>query len=127
MAKSVRSSVRKRNSAKLRSTVFGPAADARTERLAAKLQQLASQPRPESTKNAGMDIDTSVTENDTTVNAKDSSTDEKMDMDRGAASTVTPSAKSKQSNRIRKRGKKNRSSITFPQLARRSKMATRKK
>lgn len=46
MAKSVRASVQKRNKAKLRSTVFGPAVDARTERLSAKLQELASQPKP---------------------------------------------------------------------------------
>lgn len=63
MAKSVRSSVRKRNSTKLRSTVFGPAADARTARLSAKLQELASQPRPENknTKNANVEMDTSGT------------------------------------------------------------------
>lgn len=44
MAKSVRSSTKKRNHAKLRSTVFGPVVDARTERLSAKLQELAAQP-----------------------------------------------------------------------------------
>lgn len=47
MAKSVRASVSKRNRANLRKKVFGPLVDARTERLAAKLQELASQPRPE--------------------------------------------------------------------------------
>lgn len=46
MAKSVRASVSKRNRANLRKKVFGPVVDARTERLAAKLQELASQPRP---------------------------------------------------------------------------------
>jgi hypothetical protein len=46
MAKSVRASVQKRNKAKLRATVFGPVVDARTERLSAKLQELASQPKP---------------------------------------------------------------------------------
>lgn len=46
MAKSVRASVSKRNSAKLRATVFGPADNARTARLSAKLQELASQPKP---------------------------------------------------------------------------------
>lgn len=46
MAKSVRASVSKRNSAKLRATVFGPVSDARTARLSAKLQELASQPKP---------------------------------------------------------------------------------
>ena len=47
MAKGLRASTRKRNNAKLRATVFGPAYDARTERLSAKLQEIASQPRPD--------------------------------------------------------------------------------
>jgi hypothetical protein len=47
MAKSVRASVSKRNRANLRKTFFGPVVDARTERLATKLQELADQPRPE--------------------------------------------------------------------------------
>lgn len=51
MAKSVRASAQKRNKAKLRTTVFGPAVDARTERLSAKLQELASQPKPGATEN----------------------------------------------------------------------------
>lgn len=46
MAKSVRASVSKRNRANLRKKVFGPVVDARTERLAAKLQEIASQPKP---------------------------------------------------------------------------------
>jgi hypothetical protein len=53
MAKSIRSSTKKRNHAKLRSTVFGPVVDARTERLSAKLQELAAQPlKIETTKDA---------------------------------------------------------------------------
>lgn len=47
MAKSIRASVSKRNRANLRKKFFGPVVDARTERLSAKLQELASQPRPE--------------------------------------------------------------------------------
>lgn len=46
MAKSIRASVSKRNRANLRKKVFGPVVDARTERLAAKLNKIASQPRP---------------------------------------------------------------------------------
>ncbi|KAF3483594.1 uncharacterized protein GIQ15_02918 [Arthroderma uncinatum] len=41
MAKGLRSSVKKHNKALLRKQVFGPAADARTERLSAKLRELA--------------------------------------------------------------------------------------
>ena len=46
MAKSARASTRKRNNAALRAKVFGPAVDARTARLSAKLQELVSRPKP---------------------------------------------------------------------------------
>lgn len=46
MAKGLRSSRNKANNVKLRSNVFGPAEDARKERLSAKLLELASQPKP---------------------------------------------------------------------------------
>ncbi|KAK4692515.1 hypothetical protein P7C71_g4704, partial [Lecanoromycetidae sp. Uapishka_2] len=47
MAKGLRSSRNKANNSKLRSNVFGPAEDARKERLSAKLLELASKPKPE--------------------------------------------------------------------------------
>ncbi|KAL2350496.1 hypothetical protein BJ546DRAFT_1068123 [Cryomyces antarcticus] len=46
MAKSSRSSVRKTNNAKLKSRVFGPVEAARTQRLSARLLELASQSKP---------------------------------------------------------------------------------
>ena len=46
MAKSARATTVKRNRAKLRSSIFGPADQARTERLSMKLQELAAQPKP---------------------------------------------------------------------------------
>lgn len=46
MAKSARASKIKSNNSKLKSRVFGPIETARTERLSAKLLELASQPRP---------------------------------------------------------------------------------
>jgi hypothetical protein len=46
MAKGARASKIKSNNAKLKSKVFGPVETARTERLSAKLLELASQPRP---------------------------------------------------------------------------------
>lgn len=61
MAKSVRASVSKRNRAALRKKVFGPVVDARTERLAAKLQEIASQPKPEVPEKATMDLETDET------------------------------------------------------------------
>jgi hypothetical protein len=57
MAQGLRASTRKRNNTKLRSTVFGPASDARTERLSAKLQGIASQPRPDQER--AMEVDNS--------------------------------------------------------------------
>ena len=55
MAKSARASTRKHNNAVLRSKIFGPAADERTERLSAKLQELISKPTP--TEERVMDVD----------------------------------------------------------------------
>ena len=49
MAKGLRSSVKKSHRTRLRSRVFAPVEDARTERLSAKLLELASQPRPAKT------------------------------------------------------------------------------
>ena len=49
MAKGLRSSVKKSHRTKLRTRVFAPVEDARTERLSAKLLELASQPRPAKT------------------------------------------------------------------------------
>jgi len=46
MAKGARASTKKSNNSKLKSRVFGPVEDARTERLSAKLLELASQPKP---------------------------------------------------------------------------------
>ena len=45
MAKGLRSSRNKSNKSKLRSCVFGPAEDARKERLSAKLLELAANPK----------------------------------------------------------------------------------
>jgi hypothetical protein len=70
MAKGLRASTRKRNNAKLRATVFGPAYDARTERLSAKLQELASQPRPDQERL--MEVDSSDKDNLRPDNGTDS-------------------------------------------------------
>ena len=45
MAKSARASVKKTNRAALKAKVFGPVEDARTQRLSAKLLELASTPK----------------------------------------------------------------------------------
>ncbi len=46
MAKGARASTIKTNNAALKRKVFGPVENARTERLSAKLLELASQPKP---------------------------------------------------------------------------------
>ncbi|EED12544.1 conserved hypothetical protein [Talaromyces stipitatus ATCC 10500] len=97
MAKSIRSSTKKRNHAKLRSTVFGPVADARTERLSAKLQELAAQP---------LKIETSKdsSEENTKTEAGVEDESDKMVIDESAA---TKSSSTKQrSNRVRKQIKR---------------------
>lgn len=50
MAKGARASTKKANHQKLKSRVFGPVESARTERLSAKLLELASQPKPKPVK-----------------------------------------------------------------------------
>ena len=57
MAKGLRASSRKKNNAALRERVFGPAFDARTARLSAKLQEIAAQPPPEQERAMNMDED----------------------------------------------------------------------
>lgn len=48
MAKSSRSSTKKANNQRLAANVFGPVEKARAERLSARLQEIANQPKPES-------------------------------------------------------------------------------
>ncbi|KAL3483574.1 hypothetical protein BJX62DRAFT_244765 [Aspergillus germanicus] len=110
MAKSVRASVQKRNKAKLRATVFGPVVDARTERLSAKLQELASQPKPndqDKSKSNEQAIEIDMQDSNPTINTE---SNEAMDIDTSKASG---SGYSKRSGRIQKRQRKNRSSIVF--------------
>ncbi|KAL4737237.1 hypothetical protein BDV11DRAFT_172130 [Aspergillus similis] len=124
MAKSVRASIQKRNKAKLRSTVFGPAVDARTERLSAKLQELAAQPKPRAqeilkTVAEATDIDT---QDESKTNPSGNS--EAMDIDH---SKVSAHGRSQRSGRIQKRQRKNRSSIVFKPHPSKTKKMHRKK
>ncbi|RDW59279.1 DUF2423 domain-containing protein [Aspergillus mulundensis] len=123
MAKSVRASVQKRNKAKLRSTVFGPAVDARTERLSAKLQELASQPKPSATEKSKKD--TGATDLDTQAGDKTTpESSEAMDID---SSGGNAGSRSQRSGRIQKRQRKNRSSIVFKPHPSKTNKAPRKK
>ncbi|KAL1960007.1 hypothetical protein VTO42DRAFT_675 [Malbranchea cinnamomea] len=105
MAKGLRASVLKANKAKLRATVFGPAADERTKRLSAKLQEIISRP-----KDAEMaDTDFNIIDNKGRMNTEEE--DKELDIDE------QPGAKSdggKSSNKVRKRNRRKKtSSITF--------------
>ncbi|KAJ5612389.1 hypothetical protein N7510_005583 [Penicillium lagena] len=121
MAKSVRASVSKRNKAALRKKVFGPVVDARTERLSAKLQEIAAQPRPEREKTDGsftasmlmdyalISVLTTEEDQDAAATTKDSQNDEEMDID-----TTSKDTKSKsKSGRVQKRNRRARPSIVF--------------
>ncbi|TAQ89779.1 hypothetical protein B7494_g1852 [Chlorociboria aeruginascens] len=68
MAKGARASNKKANNVKLKSRVFGPVETARTERLSAKLLELASQPKPErEVRDVAMDSEDGVKEADNNV------------------------------------------------------------
>ncbi|KAL4976194.1 hypothetical protein BDW66DRAFT_135856 [Aspergillus desertorum] len=122
MAKSVRASVQKRNKAKLRSTVFGPAVDARTERLSAKLQELAAQPKPRAHFKTGAEA----TEMDTQDDGKTNPSESSKAIDIGSSKVSTGSC-SQRSGRIQKRQRKNRSSIVFKPHPSKTKKTFRKK
>ncbi|KAJ5658057.1 uncharacterized protein N7484_001706 [Penicillium longicatenatum] len=104
MAKSIRASVSKRNRANLRKKVFGPVVDARTERLAAKLQELASQPRPKAPENSNMESNSDDSAGQGS-DAKAAPADEAMDID-------VKSSKRHQKGRVQK-SKKPRNNIVF--------------
>ncbi|KAJ5921559.1 hypothetical protein N7466_009885 [Penicillium verhagenii] len=109
MAKSIRASVGKRNRATLRKKVFGPVVDARTERLAAKLQELASQPRPKNPEKTKTESEMEVESDeaaDQSSSAKAAPTDEAMDID------IKSSKKRSKFGRVQKT-KKPRNNIVF--------------
>ncbi|KAJ0414008.1 hypothetical protein BJY00DRAFT_319243 [Aspergillus carlsbadensis] len=113
MAKSVRASVQKRNKAKLRATVFGPVVDARTERLSAKLQELASQPKPndqDKPKSNAEAIEIDMQDGNPMTNTESNEGSTAMDID---TSKTSGNGSSQRSGRIQKRQRKSRSSIVF--------------
>ncbi|KAJ5570358.1 uncharacterized protein N7459_009788 [Penicillium hispanicum] len=122
MAKSIRASVSKRNRANLRKKVFGPAVDARTERLAAKLQELASQPRPEAPEKLDMAprADESIDQGQSRTN--DATIGEEMDVD-----SKTSKTRSQKSGRVQKRNRKPRNSIVFQSHPSKAKKGSKRK
>ncbi|PHH52738.1 hypothetical protein CFIMG_008355RA00001 [Ceratocystis fimbriata CBS 114723] len=102
MARSSRSNALKINNRKLKSQVFGPVEDARTQRLSAKLLELAKAPKPV----ADVKMDDAAEDQETEIKK----TSDNMDVDGKAKSKSSISA----GNRgILKKGKSKKSSIVF--------------
>ncbi|KAJ5675891.1 hypothetical protein N7462_008788 [Penicillium macrosclerotiorum] len=145
MAKSVRASVSKRNRANLRKKVFGPVVDARTERLAAKLQEIASQPRVKASEKTEMDLETDETGMTCVfvlfdgflfplpssnpiydlADKKDgaqATANEEMDIDNKSSKS-----RSQKSGRVQKRNRRTRPSIVFQSHSSKAKKGSKKK
>ena len=109
MAKGQRASTRKRNNANLRAK-FAPLYDARTERLSAKLQELAAQPKP--AREQSMEVD----EHDSRKEGK-TNVDEDIDMLASTKSTAkdTTGSRKRGPTRIQKKiaNRKAKKSIVF--------------
>ncbi|KKA27121.1 hypothetical protein TD95_000368 [Thielaviopsis punctulata] len=100
MARSARSSALKVNNQKLKSKVFGPVEAARTERLSAKLLELAKAPKP--IHDVKMD--------EAAEDAEEKKADDVMEIDGAAKPTASKASSSK---RIQKKRKAKKSSIVF--------------
>ncbi|KAF7513286.1 hypothetical protein GJ744_009707 [Endocarpon pusillum] len=115
MAKSARASTRKRNNAALRAKIFGPAVDARTERLSAKLQELVSRSKPAAERM--MEVDSTSEE----VKEQRSTGDTNIGDD--APKTALKKKHSHHGSKIEKKKahRKARNSIVFPSITRKRK------
>jgi len=100
----------------LRASVFGPVIDARTERLSAKLQEIASKPRPDQER--VMEVDSAEDKGTTTEHGASPDADiDEMQVDnqrssRNAGSTSTPRAHPSRIEKKKAR-RKAKSSIVF--------------
>ncbi|KAI1617495.1 hypothetical protein EDD36DRAFT_3160 [Exophiala viscosa] len=128
MAKSARASDTKKNHRILRKKIFGPAHDARTARLSAKLQELAAKPRV--TEDKTMEVDSTPREEGGEQSTNGGS--EEMELD-GEGVSMKPSKSrsdkarsiSRKAHKVSKR--KPRNSMVFAsERARKAKMATKK-
>ncbi|KAE8348708.1 hypothetical protein BDV28DRAFT_142916 [Aspergillus coremiiformis] len=129
MAKSVRASVQKRNRAKLRATVFGPVVDARTERLSAKLQELASQPKTDGRGKSDMVLDSRRLNENQGENARAEISQSSEEMDIGNGSIKITQSRSHRAGRIHKyhSNRKNRLSIVFRSHQSKSKKGSKRR
>ncbi|MCJ1395257.1 major facilitator super transporter protein [Xylographa bjoerkii] len=130
MAKGLRASTKKANRVKLRSRVFGPVEDARTQRLSAKLLELASKPRPRKDEDVGMEEDAAVAdpkqpEKHTESDPRATQPEEDMDIDNNPA-TARKRHTPKSHTLKRRRGKAS-SSVAFPVYSKGRQVGLRKK
>ncbi|TVY20156.1 hypothetical protein LARI1_G001420 [Lachnellula arida] len=108
MAKGARASTNKANNVKLKAKVFGPVENARTERLSAKLLELASQPKPKPAK-ADINMDEEDTAKDANADPATTKQPEDMEIDQ---STSRPS-KGRIAKKVRHKSSRT-ASIVFP-------------
>ncbi|KAL3425654.1 hypothetical protein PVAG01_02445 [Phlyctema vagabunda] len=112
MAKGARASTIKSNNSKLKNRVFGPVETARTERLSAKLLELASQPRPQKTEDdAQMEVEgvAAVEKNEVEPVVAKTKDEQAMEVD-GESKVSKPSSK----GRIEKKRSGRHAAIVFP-------------
>ncbi|KAK4945183.1 hypothetical protein LTR10_015609 [Elasticomyces elasticus] len=127
MAKSARASDTKKNHRNLRKKVFGPAHDARTARLSAKLQELAAKPRVNEDKI--MEVDSTPQEEGGEQITNGGS--EEMELDGEGVSMKSSKSRSDKARASRKAHKvskrKPRNSMVFAsERARKAKMVSKK-
>ncbi|KAE9374369.1 hypothetical protein N431DRAFT_371883 [Stipitochalara longipes BDJ] len=116
MAKGARASTKKANNQKLKSRVFGPVESARTERLSAKLLELASQPKPKPVKeDIVMESDEGTTAENNEVPAESKQAEEMVLDQETTKSSDRPKSSSK--GRIEKRRHHRKASIVFPKYS----------
>ncbi|KIW10297.1 hypothetical protein PV08_11259 [Exophiala spinifera] len=128
MAKSARASVTKRNHRNLRAKVFGPAHDARLERLSTKLQELAAKPKANEEK--AMDVDDTTEQAEAEEPTNDGAEDMEVDADGTKSKSTNPRSKKSRSNaKVHKVSKrKPRNLMVFAsERARKAKMASKAK
>ncbi|KAI9746428.1 MAG: hypothetical protein M1818_000141 [Claussenomyces sp. TS43310] len=117
MAKGSRASATKSNNAKLKVRVFGPVENARTERLSAKLRELAAQPRwpQEEGGDVGVHNENEATKATHMTPAKEEKHADDMEIDKSVSLSMEKYKMGR--GRIEKRkGSRSKAGIVFPKF-----------
>ncbi|RDW89322.1 hypothetical protein BP6252_01354 [Coleophoma cylindrospora] len=109
MAKGARASTIKSNNAKLKSKVFGPVENARTERLSAKLLELAQQPKPSKVADLTLEAEDGASADDNVAPAAASKIADSMEVDSSVKVSTSTSK-----GRVEKRRSNRKAAIVFP-------------